>query len=170
MRNLAGVEIVAGIESTVAKKFVCAAMELIRARSRDDIHLSAGTLTVFGAIGVFDHLEFADSVHTQQLSTRTARSGIDVRRSGVLESVKKIKVVLRPTPRDGKHVTNRRSRRTDAAGSFACDIDDPGIQRQQVVEAAAVQRQFLYFSFADQARDVRGRCRYLAKYFLNLDS
>src|SRR5689334_16161248 len=56
-RRRTHVEIIARIEIVVAEKFVRTAVEAIRTRLRDDAHLRAGTLSVFRAVGIAQHIE-----------------------------------------------------------------------------------------------------------------
>ncbi len=62
-------------------------MERVRAGRGDDVDLRAGTLAVFGAVGVRDDLEFADGVHAEQLAARAAGRVIDFGCAGVLDAI-----------------------------------------------------------------------------------
>jgi len=62
MRDVAVIEEVASVESAVAQEFVGRAVKLVGAVRSDDIDLSAGTLAIFGTVGVFHNGEFADRV------------------------------------------------------------------------------------------------------------
>src|SRR5882762_7805554 len=120
-------------------------MQLIGPGLRDHADLSAGSFAVFGRIGIADHIEFTDGVNAQQLPADASRRDTDVAAARVFNSIQQEKVVVWPPPGHSE------------IGSFAGAyrrpglerriVDGPGIESNQVVETAAVERQVFDFSF-----------------------
>ena len=150
LRDCAVIEEVARVQRTVAQKFVCAAMNAICARSSDDIDLRAGTLAVFGAIRVFYNGKFSDRIHTQELAAGSSRSVVNLRSPRIFHAVEQIKILLGSASGCRKHVAHDRVRSADASRPLRCIVHDSGIERDQLVVTAAVQRQILHLAIANQ--------------------
>ena len=73
-------------------------MQLIGSGLRDHTDLSAGSLAVFGRIGIADHIEFTNGVNAQQLPADASRSDTDVAAARVFNSIQQEKVVVWPPP------------------------------------------------------------------------
>src|SRR5437899_10382708 len=69
-------------------------MQLIGPGLRDHADLSAGSLAVFGRIGIADHIEFTDGVNAQQLPADASRSDTDVAAARVFNFIQQEKVVV----------------------------------------------------------------------------
>src|SRR5665213_3986471 len=114
-------------------------MKLVRSGLRDDENLRAGTLAVFGAVGVAEHVEFANSVRAEQLLTGPARLHVVLSRAGEFDAVQQEQVLLRTVSRHGEVVPVGRIGHPDAAGFLPCEIYDSGIQREEFIVAASVK-------------------------------
>src|SRR5712664_3039527 len=82
-------------ESAIAEEFEGGSMPPIASRSSDDNHLSAGALAEFRAVGVAQHIQFADRVHAQQHAAGAAWLHVVLSGSGVLDSVEEEQILLR---------------------------------------------------------------------------
>ena len=131
-------------------------MKLVRAVRGDDIDLRAGTFAVFGSVGVFHHGEFAHGVNAEKLAAEAAGRVVDFRCAGEFDAIEQEEIFLRAAAGDGKHVANDGVRRADSAGSLRRVVHDAGIEREQLVVAAAIERQIFDLAFADEAGDVLG--------------
>src|SRR5581483_12047179 len=56
------IEVIRRIENVVSQEVICGAVQLVCSGLGDDDDLRAGTLSVFSAIGIAKHVEFADSL------------------------------------------------------------------------------------------------------------
>ncbi len=153
-RNVAEVEIVSGVERAVADEFVGAAVQLVGAGGGDDVDLRAGALAVLGAVGVAHDGEFAHGVHAEQLPADASRRVVDFRGAREFHAIEEVEILLRPAARGGEHVADHRIGGADAPGALRGVVDDAGIEREQLVVAAAVQRQVLHLLLAHQAGNV----------------
>ena len=113
---------------------------------------AAGTLAVLRAVGIAQHVEFPHRVHAQQLLAGAARLHVVLRRAREFHAVQQEQILLRPVSRHGEIVADGRIRNADAAGLLPGEIDHAGIQREQFVVTAPVERKILDLLFADQAR------------------
>ena len=110
---------------------------------RDDQHLRAGTLAVLGAVGIAQHVELPHRVDAQQLLAGAAGLHVVLGRAGEFDAVQQEQILLRPIAGDREIIAGGGIRNADAAGLFPGEIHDAGIQREQFVIAAAVERQIL---------------------------
>ena len=115
----------------------------MRSGLRDDQHLRARALAVLGAIGIAQHVELAHRIHAQQLLAGAARLHVILGRAGEFDAVQQEEILLRAVALDREIVAAGGIRYADAAGLFPGEIDDAGIERQQFVVAAAVERKIL---------------------------
>ena len=143
------IEIIRRIEVVVSQKFVSTAVHLVRSRAGDDQHLGAGSLAVLRAVGVTQHIEFAHSIDAQQFLADTAGLHVVLRSPGKLHAIQQEKILLRAIAGNRKVIAHRGIGYAHPSGLLRRKIDDPGIQRQQLVIAAAVQRQILDLALAD---------------------
>ncbi len=58
---------------------------------------------------------------------------------------------------NGKHIPNRCGRCSHAAGAFCRNVHDARVQRQEIVEATAIQRQILHLALTHKTRNVGRR-------------
>ena len=148
------VEEVARVQGVVAQKLEHAAMHGVASRLGDHVDLRARPLSVFGGIRVGEDVELPHGVDSQQLSAHTARRHRELAGSGVFDAVQQEQVVAGPAPRHGKRVSVAG---TGVGALHGAEVDGSGIQGNQVVEAAPVQRQILHFALAHHSRDGGGR-------------
>ena len=153
-RDGALVEEIARVERAIAQEFVERAVQAIAAGGRDDADLRAGALAVFGAVGVGDHVEFAHPVHAQQLAAGASRGIVDHRSAGKFHPVQQEEILLRAAARDGEHVAHRRTGGAHASRTLGGVVDDAGVEGDQLVVAAAVQRQISDLAFIHQPGDL----------------
>ncbi len=147
-RNDALIERPRRIERAVSQKFKNRAMKLVRPGLRDDADLRPGALSVFGGIGVREHVKFADGIHAQQIAARSAGSNCKLARSHILDAVQEKQIFAGAAPGHGKSVPVARA----GVGAFhGVVIDRAGIEGDQIVEAAAVERQFLDLALVDDS-------------------
>ena len=125
-------------------------MQRVCSRGGDDRDLRAVALAVAGAVGVGDDVEFAHRVDAEQLAAGAAGRDVDERGSGVLDSVEEEEIVLRAAAADGKHVAHRGVGGSGAARTLAGIVHGGGIEGQQLVEAAAVERELLDLALVDE--------------------
>ncbi len=142
----------ARIESAVAEKLEQRSMQRIGPGLRDHADLRAGSLPVFGAVGVGLDVELADGVDAQQVAAHAARSDGELARPGVLNAVEQHQIVHGPPSIHRERISVAGA----GVGAFQAVVDDAGVQGHQIVEAAAVERQVLHFALSDESRN-RGR-------------
>ncbi len=122
----------------------------------DDQHLRAGPLAVFGAVGIGEQVEFAHRVDAQQLLAGAAGLHVVFRRAGEFDAVQQEQILLRPVARHHEIVAGGGIGNADAAGLFPGEVDHAGVEREQFVITAAVERQVLHLPLAHQAGNMRG--------------
>ena len=127
-------------------------MELIAAPGGDDADLRAGPLAVLGAVGVFDHREFAYRIDSEELAADAARCVADFRGAGIFDAVEQEKILLRAMARNGEHVPEFRVGSASAAGALRGVVDGAGIEREELIVAAAVQGQIFDLPLSDRVR------------------
>src|SRR5579875_2402613 len=150
------VKVVRRVENIVAQELVERAVHLICAALRDDEHLRARPFAVLGAVCVAEHVKLAHGIDAEQFLARAAGLHIVLSRGGGLHAIQQEEVLLRAIARDGKVIAHRGIRDADAAGLLGGEIDDAGIESQQFIVAAPVQREILHLLSADQSRDASG--------------
>ena len=156
-RSGALIEVIGSIERIVAYEFVHTSVQLVCSRLGDDRNLSTRPLSIFGAIGVAEHVEFANRVHTEQQLARASRLHVIFRRTGKFHAVQQEQILLGPVARDGEVVPDGGVRYSNPSGLLRSEINDSRIQREQFVVAPSVQGQVFYFSFDRPTR----RCPWL---------
>ena len=123
------------VELVVAVEFEHGAMEGVRARLGDDVHLAGGAAEL-GRIDAGLHLEFLERVNRRQEDVGVE---IDV---GVVHAVERVVVELAPLTRDGDLLVGTRAALAIAglagAGEPGADVR---AQRNQAEVVATVQRQ-----------------------------
>ena len=115
---------------------------------------AARPLAVFGAVGVAQHIELAHRFHAQQISAGATGLHIVLGSAGEFHAVQQEQILLRPITRHGEIIAGTGVRYSDAAGLFRREIHDAGIERQQQVVAASVQRKRLHFLLTHQAGNI----------------
>src|SRR5690349_19193614 len=98
------VEEVTCVEGAVAQKFIDAAVQLVRAGTRDNAYLSTGPLPILRSVGIGNHVKLAHCIHAQQLSARAAWSQVDHRSARVFNAVEEKNRFLRAPSGSGEHV------------------------------------------------------------------
>ena len=148
-----GIEKVPGVQRAIAQKLEERTVQSIGAGLRDNADLRACPLPVFGRVGIGHHIEFPDGVNTQQLSADAPRRNADVAAARVFNAIHQEEVVERPT---AGHSEIGPFPRTHCRPGFERRIvDGPGIESDQVVEAATVERQVLDLLLPHQSRNRR---------------
>ena len=155
-RSGALVEEAWSIERVVAEKFVDGAVEIVGAGLRGDDDLPAGMLAEFGAVVVALDVEFADGIDAEQLAAGPAGRHVVFGGAGEFDAVEEKDILLRAVAVDGEIAGRGGVGDSGAAGFLRSEINNAGIQGQQQVVAAAVQRQIFDGLLADEAGDVGG--------------
>ena len=122
-------------------------MQLIAPRLGHDADLRAGALPVFGGVGVSKSVELAHGVDAEQLPADPTRRNRKLAGAGKFHAVQQEHVFRRPPPRHRKRVAVAR---TGLRALHGAVIDRTRVQRQQVVEAAPVQRQIFHLALPHQ--------------------
>ena len=128
-------------------------MQRIRSRLGDHADLSARALAVLGAVRIREHVEFAHGVDPQQIAADAARRDGELAGSGVFDPIQQHHV-FHGTP--SRH-RERISIAGAGGGTLQNVVDDSRIERHQIVEAAAVERQFFYLALIHQSGNGGGR-------------
>ena len=92
----------------------------------------------------------------EELAGGAAGGDVDQRRAGVLDAVEQVEIVLRAAAGDGEHVADGRVRSADRAGALRGVVDGRGVQRDELVVAAAVEGELLDLARVDQAGGLLG--------------
>ncbi len=132
-------------------------MNRIGSGGRHDRDLRSLAFAIAGRVGIGHDVELAHRIHAQQLAARAARSDIDQRSARVLHSVEQVEIVLGPASGDRKHTADRRVRRSDRTAALGRVVHRGGVQRNQLIVGAAVQRQVFHLALVDQAGGLLGR-------------
>ena len=148
-----GIEKVPGVQRAIAQKLEERTVQSIGAGLRDHADLRACPLAVFGRVGIGHHIEFPDGVNTQQLSADAPRRNADVAAAGVFNPIHQEEVVERPPASHSEIGSFPRAHRRP--GFERRIVDGPGIESDQVIEAAAVKRQVLDLPLSHQSRNLR---------------
>ena len=156
LRDAGGIEVVAGVEEGVAQELIRGTVEVVGAAGGDDGDLCALALAVGCGVGVGDDVELADGLYAEELAGGSAGADIDERCAGVLDSVEQVEVVLRAAAGDGEHVADGRVGGADGAGALRGVVDRGGVQRDELVVAAAVEGKLLDLAGVDQAGGLLG--------------
>ena len=138
---------IARIHGAVAQKLESGTVQRVRARTRDHAHLPARSFTVFGGVGICEHIEFAYRIDSQEITAGSSRGDGQLAGSGVLDPVEQKQILAGPPARYRKRVPVAGARLRAFHGAV---VDRAWVQGNQVVEAAAVERQILYFALAHQ--------------------
>ena len=137
-RDAAAVEKIPRVEGAVAQEFVRAAVKLIGAGGRNNSHLCARPLPVFGAVGVAEHVKLPDSINPEQLAACSARGEVDFRGARVFDSVQQKNAFLGTPAGDCKHVPHRRVGCAYPARPLRRVIDNSGVECEELVVASAI--------------------------------
>ena len=145
------VKVVARVKSAVADEFEGRAVQSVGAGIGDDRDLRAIALAEAGTVSVGDDVELAYRVDAEQLAAGSAGRDVNKRSAGIFDSIEKEEIVLWATATDGKHVADRGVGGSDAARALGGVVDGGGIEGEELIVAAAVEREFLYLTLVDQA-------------------
>ncbi len=125
-------------------------MERVGSGAGDDADLRSGALSIFGGVGIGEDIELADSVDPQQFTARaTGRDG-ELARAGVFDAIQQEQIVSGAPSRYGERVA------VAGAGVGALHgaiVDGRRVERDQVVKAAAIERQVSQLTLAHQPGD-----------------
>ncbi len=144
------IEEIARVEIAVTQKLKQRTVQLIGPGLRDCADLRAGAFSVLGAVGVGEDVEFADGVDAEQIAADAAGRDGELAGAGVFDAVQQEQILVAAAAFDGKRIA------VAGAGSRALHgavVDCAGIERDEVVEAAAVKGEFFDLFFADDAGD-----------------
>ena len=155
-RSGALVEEVGSVERVVAEEFVNRAVEIIGAGLRGDDDLPAGVLAEFGAVVVALDVEFANGIDAEELAAGSAGSHVVFGGAGEFDAVEEEEILLRAVAVDGEVAGGRGVGNAGTAGFLRCEIDDAGIEGEEEVVAAAVEREI----FDGLLRRRGRRCRW----------
>src|SRR6185312_4317780 len=145
------VEVIARVESAVAKKFIRVAVDVVCAGHGDDADLRSSALAVVCSVGIGDDVEFAHGIHAEKLTAGASGCDVDKRCSGVFNAVQEEEIVLRAAAGDGKHVAHRRVGCAGTAGALGGVVDGGGIQGEKLVVTAAIEGQLFDLALVDNA-------------------
>ncbi len=110
----------------------------------------------FGAVIVALDIEFAHGIHAEELAAGSAGSHVVFCGAGEFDAVEQEEILLRAIAVDGEIVGGGGVGDAGAAGFLRSEIDDAGIEGEQQVVAAPVERKILDGLLADKAGDVAG--------------
>src|SRR6202008_1213089 len=119
--------------------------------------LGAGMLAEFGAVGVALHVKFADGVDTEQHAAGSAGLHVVFGGAGILNTVEKENILLGAIAGDGEIIGGGGIGDAGAARFLGGEVYDAGIEGEEEIVAAAVERKILDLLLADQAGGVAGR-------------
>ena len=156
-RGRALIEEISSVERVVAQEFIRAAVPLVTAGLGDDYHLRARVLAEFGAIGIALHIKFAHRINAKEHPARSPRLHVVLRGPRVFHSIKQKQILLRTISGDREVVGARGIGDACAARFLRREIDDARIKRKQQIEAAPVERKFLYGVLPNQATNIDRR-------------
>ncbi len=91
-----------------------------------------------------------------KLLTGSTRLHVVLGGAGEFNAIEQEKILLRTISIDREVVSVGGIRNADAAGFLPGEIDDAGIEREQLIEASAVERQILNLELADDSRCIGG--------------
>src|SRR5579859_1329521 len=129
-------------------------VQLVASGPRDDENLGAGTFAKFRAVRIALDVEFAHSVDAQQHAAGSSGRHVVFGGTGEFHAVEEELILLRAVAGDGEIVGSRGVRDTRAAGFLRSEIHDAGVQGEEQIIAAAVQRKILDLLLGDETRDV----------------
>src|SRR5262249_11298786 len=134
------IEKVPGVQIAVTKKFERVSMQRVGSRRSHDGDLAAGRFPVLGAIGVLDDVKFPHRVYVDQgpadRSRQSGAAGAAV--TGILHTINDVHGLVRPPARDRVGMA-----RGATGGLGRAEIAGAYVERQQLIETAAIQRQVL---------------------------
>src|SRR5579871_6999271 len=154
-RRRAWVEIIGGIQGVISQIFVDRSVEKIRSGLRDNQNLRARALAIVCTVGITENVELAHGIRAQQLLAGAPRLHIVFSSTGDLDSVQQEEILLGAVSGDSKIIADGRIRNANSAGFLPSEIDYARIERQQLVIAAAVEREILHLLRANEARHIR---------------
>ncbi len=131
-------------------------MKVVGSGGGDDGDLRAVAFAVGGGVGVGHDVELADAVDAEELAGGAAGRDVDERGAGVLDAVEEIEIVLRAAAGDREHVADGGVRCAHRAGALAGVVDAGGIQREELVVAATVEREIFDLARVDDAGGLFG--------------
>src|SRR5204862_7933549 len=108
---------------------------------------SSGTFAILGAVSVCYNIELVNGVDSKQLPAGSSRSDVDLRCSRVLDAIQQKQIFLRTMPGDGKHVANGGIGSSNSARPLRRIVHRRGIESDQLIVAAPIQRKILHLSF-----------------------
>jgi hypothetical protein len=150
------IEKVGRVERVVAEKFVNRTVKTVGAGLGSDDDLAAGMLAEFGAVVVALDIEFANGVDAEELTARSAGLHVVFGSAGEFDPVEKKNILLRAIAIDGEIVGGGGVGDAGAAGFLRGEIDDTGIEGEEKIVTAAVERKIFYGLLCDEAGDIGG--------------
>ena len=150
---------VSRVKVAIADEFVKRAVEGVGSGGGRDGDLCAGSLAIFGSIGIGHHVEFADGVDAEELPTGAAGGVVNDRGSGVFDAVQQEEIFLGAAARDGEHIADGGVGGADASGAAVGVIDDARVEGEEFVVAAAVEGEILDLVLAYEAGGLFGEER-----------
>jgi len=155
-RGAALIEVISGIESGIADKFVHGTMPQVGTRLSDDNDLAARVLAELGAVGVALHVEFTDGVDAKELTAGAAGSHIVFSGAGEFDAVEQKYILLRTIAGHGEIVRGSGIGDAGTTCFLRGEIDDSRIEGEEEIIAAAIERELLDFVCADETGDIAG--------------
>ncbi|PYS35033.1 MAG: hypothetical protein DMG14_27970 [Acidobacteria bacterium] len=141
------IEEVAGVQHAVAQIFERGSVQLVGPRGCHDVDLTSGPFSILSAVSGRENVEFTHRFHAQHLPAGSFRR--DVLAVGVpanpVDSVNDEPVGFRPLARYRKHIP------VAAVERIRSGIGNADVERYQLIEAAAVQRQLFYLLLGDHS-------------------
>src|ERR1700685_3503074 len=114
-------------------------------------------LAEFGAVIVALYVELADGVNAEKLAAGSAGRHVVFGGAGEFDAIEQEEILLRAIAVDGVIAGGGGVGDAGAADFLRSEIDDAGIECEQQIVAAAVEREILDGLLADEAGDVGGR-------------
>src|SRR5262249_24804704 len=137
-RSVALIEEIRSVEDVVAEEFEDRAVPLIGAGLRNDDHLAAGALAVFGAVGIALDVELADGFDAEEHAGSAAGLHVVFGGAGVFGAIGQKEILLGTLAADGEVVAGGGIGNAGAAGLHPGEVDHAGIESHEKVEAAAI--------------------------------
>src|SRR5262249_54935680 len=129
------VEEVTRVQGAITKKLESRAVQSVAARLGNNRDLRAGAFAIFRRVGIGLDVKLADRVDTEQLPAHASRSDAQLAGTCVLNTIEQ-KEVFRGSPaRDRERISVAGAGLGSLHGAV---VDGPRIQRDQVIEAAAI--------------------------------
>ena len=152
-RHRSGVEEVTRIELAVAEEFEEASVQGVAAGLRDYQDLGSGAFAVCRVVSAGEDVELTDCVDAEKVAADSARGDSELARTRVFDSVEEDQVVHGTAARDGEGVAVAGAGLRTLEGAV---VDGPGVEGDQVIEAASVEGELFDLALSDDSGDWRG--------------